>query len=391
MGSGYALWGSALSPFALKLRALLEYARIPHRWLPDDGTRLENLRALSTIERAKRARTIRRHPELNDLDEYPLVPLLLEPGGGVQYDSSALARWIDARHRPSPGPCFPDEPALEFVAQLIDEAFDEFGLYMVHHNRWVLSAATNDAGVRLAREMRRVLPPGTRPLLARRFARRQVRRLPYLFSVAPADLRVDLAPALRPPTRSGFPATHALLDAAWEETLAAVESILRVRPYVLGGRFTVADASIYGQLGMNLADRSAADRLRMLAPTTHAWLTATSVGGHAGSAGALALDAPLAPLLDVIGRTFIPLMQQNDRAYEDARARGETCFNERGFDRGRALYDGMLGDCPYRAVVKTFQVRVWRDLREAWTRLPEAARREVGALLPCADAFGASG
>lgn len=387
MRADYAIWGSELSPFALKLRALLEYAGVAYRWLPDGGTRLENTRALLTIGRAKRTRTIRRHPALDDLDEYPLVPLLLEPDGGVQYDTSALARWLDERHRPAAGPCFPDAPALAFVAQLIDEAFDEFGLYMVHHNRWVLSAVTNDAGVRLARELRRVLPPGARPFLARHFARRQVRRLPYLFSVAPSDLWVELAPRLRPPARSGFPATHALLDEAWEQTLAAVESILCVRPYVFGERFTVADASIYGQLGMNLADRSAAERMRALAPRTHAWLTATHAGRHVGRTGPLRLDATLAPLLDVIGRTFVPLMRQNERAYVAACGRGETRFNERAFDEGRALYDGTLGSRPYRAVVKTFQVRVWRDLRQAWTRLPDAARREVSAMLPLRAAF----
>ena len=43
--------------------------------------------------------------------------------------------------------------------------------------RWVLSAATNDAGRRLAREFRRVLPPGMGARFARRFAARQVRRV----------------------------------------------------------------------------------------------------------------------------------------------------------------------------------------------------------------------
>ena len=55
------------------------------------------------------------------------------------------------------GRLFPEDPCLGFVAQLIDEAFDAFGLYMVHHKRWVLSAASNDAGRRLAREFARVL------------------------------------------------------------------------------------------------------------------------------------------------------------------------------------------------------------------------------------------
>ncbi len=188
--SEYAIWGSELSPFALKLRALCECAGLPYAWLPAEGGRLQNLRSVVAIERARRARRVLRYPELSDLDEYPAVPFLLETGPSqswVHYDSSALAGWLDERRSADMAPLFPAEAALRFVAQLIDEAFDEFGLYLVHHKRWVTSAATNDAGRRLAAEFSRFLPmpPGGRRLFAGHFSRRQVRRLPYLFSVAP--------------------------------------------------------------------------------------------------------------------------------------------------------------------------------------------------------------
>src|SRR5262249_39766669 len=150
------------------------------------GGRLENLRANWRVERAKRTGTATRFPRMTALDEYPLVPFLIDPDGAVRYDSSALARWLDATHpHAAGGPLFPHHPALAWVAQLIDEAFDEFGLYLVHHQRWVASARRNDAGKRLAHEFRRVLPPLTGARFARGFAARQVRRLPYLFSVAP--------------------------------------------------------------------------------------------------------------------------------------------------------------------------------------------------------------
>ena len=38
----HAIWGSELSPFALKLRALCEFAGIEYAWLPSDGSRLRN-------------------------------------------------------------------------------------------------------------------------------------------------------------------------------------------------------------------------------------------------------------------------------------------------------------------------------------------------------------
>jgi glutathione S-transferase len=373
----YCIWGSELSPFSLKLRALCDFAELPYAWLPADGGRLQNYRVLWRISRAMRRRTAVRYPQLSELDEYPLVPFLVEGQRQVYFDSSALGRWIDGEHRARRGPLFPEEPALGFVAQLIDEAFDEFGLYMAHHNRWVVSATTNDAGARLAREFARVLPPGGGARFARRFARRQVRRLPYLFSVAPPGF----APELKPPSREGFPETHTLLAEAWNAYLAGVEAVLVHQPYLLGARFTVADASAYGQLAMNLQDATAAEQIRTRAPTTYRWVCSIRDGQHVDGDDSLRLADELQPLLDVIGRTFVRLMRQNEMAYDVARDRGESVFNERAFDQGRALYDGELLGRPFRSVAKTFQVRVWREIKDAWHVLPPAAREQVAPLL----------
>jgi len=344
---------------------------------------------LLTISRAKRRRTAIRHPQLSDLDEYPLVPFLIENGRSVYYDSSALARWIDDCRPPEPGRLFPEDPCLGFVAQLIDEAFDEFGLYMVHHKRWVLSAASNDAGERLAREFTRVLMPGTGAAFGRRFARRQVRRLPYLFSVAPDGFSIPGLPRdLTPPSREGFPETHGLLDRAWEDYLAAIEAVLASQPFLLGERFSVADAAAYGQLGMNLADPTAAELMRERAPVTHQWLRGIRDRRHVGSAGTLELTHALDPLLDIIARSFLPLMRQNARAYREARERGESLFNEPAFDRGLAYYRGELLGRPFRAVIKTFQVRVWRDLCDAWEALPQEARARLAKTLPGEGTLG---
>ena len=385
----YVVWGSELSPYTLKLRALLTAAAVPYRDLPAEGGRLENLRCNLLIERGRRRRAIERWPALDPLDEYPLVPFLVIDEQRVMYDSSALAAWLDHTQAPPRGPLIPEDPALGFVVRLIDEAFDELGLYLVHHGRWVTSALTNDAGVRLAREFARVLPPGMQPVMARRFARRQVRRLPYLFSVAPPGFSVPgLPPELTPPSREGFPPTHALLDELRGAVLDAVEGVLARQPYLLGERFTLADASVYGELGMNLKDPTAAEEMRRRAPTTFRWLCGIRDGAHAASSGPLALTDTLRPLLELLDRSFAPLMAQNEAAYEAARAAGEARFNEWAFDHGRALYDGVLLGHPFRSVVKTFQVRAWRDLRAAWAGLDAEARSRVRQVLP-GDGVGA--
>ncbi|MEO8602441.1 MAG: glutathione S-transferase C-terminal domain-containing protein [bacterium] len=379
----YAIWGSELSPYTLKLRALLTAAAVPYRLLPEQGTRLENMQAAWRIARGKRRRTIERWPALDPLDEYPLVPFLIEDERRIMYDSSALAEWIDRFHRPRRGPLVPDDAARRFVCRLIDEAFDELGLYLVHHGRWVVSATTNDAGARLAREFARLLPPGGQTRMAKRFAQRQVRRLPYLLSVAPQGFSIaGLPPQLTPPSRDGFPPTHALLQEIWDAVLDAIEVVLGQQPFLLGARFTVADASVYGQLGMNLKDPTAAEHMRRRAPLTFRWLCDIRDGNHVAGEGALALNDCLRPLLELLDRTFAPLMAQNEAAYDAARAAGQTRFNEPAFDRREALYDGTLLGQPFRSVVKTFQVRVWRDLRAAWSALDDPARQRARRVMP---------
>jgi glutathione S-transferase len=382
---GWVIWGSSLSPFHLKLMAMCRHAGLPFRVLPG-ASRAETLRFALRREQLVRGRLPLTWPKMDALDEFPLVPFLFGPGGENLYDTTAIAHWLDTQ-APVPRPCGTlvpqDDPAAAFVARLIDEYADEFGLCLIHHQRWVVSARDTRAGSVLAGEFR--LGPFA-PLAARAFARRQVRRLPYLFSVAPEGFRVDGLPRGRqPPARAGFPPTHALLERAFERLLDALEWGFAVRPWVLGNRFTLADASLFGQLGVHaLADPTNDAAIARRAPNVHVWLTrihAADLGGPAATPR-WGLDESLQPLLAEIARTYLPLMRQNAAAYARLSAAGETTFNEAGFDRGRGLYDGILDGEPFRAVVKTFQVRSWRDLRARWAALGPDAKARVAALMP---------
>jgi len=394
----WVLWGAELSPFALKVEALLRFTGVPFRWLPRSGGCLEAHRCHLRRARVVSGRLPVSWPRMTELDEFPLVPFLFGPEGENLYDSSAIAAWLD-RHAPGAqargAPLVPaGDPALRFAIRLVDEALDEVGLYLVHHNRWVVAARDNDAGVRLAREMRPLLGP-LAPLLGRKFPARQVRRLPYLFSVAPAGTTAwdDLPARLRPPARVGFPPTHELLEQAFSELLAAVEPVLSARSYLFGDRLTLADAAVYGQLGMNRSDPSAWAWIRRDAPATAEWIARLARGdfGGRGSESGLALEDAVAPLLAWVCRTFVPLMQQNRDAYERHRASGEPRFNEAAFRRGRALYEGTLLGRPFRHVAKSFQVRVWSDLRAEWDALDAADRARLASLLPGAHGLDRDG
>ncbi len=378
------LWGSELSPYFLKTEALCRYRRLPVLRRPDGGGLFENIGLALRLKCAQVTRTVHRWPAIDPLDEYPLVPYLLTEDGGVHVDSSAIAGWLDQQAEQGGEPLIPTDPLLGFVCRLIDEALDEVGLYLAHHHRWVYSRNDNVAGARLAEEFRSLLPRSIRPLIATRFARRQTRRLPYLFSVAAADapqpLPLDGLPHC--PARTGFPATHTLLRQAWDELIDALKHALSKRAYLLGDRFTLADAAVYGQLAMNLSDPSASRHLRMRAPELGAWLDAIAAGRHVGSTGSVGLHADLAPLLEWVQSCFVPLMQANAAAYQRYRDQGQRRWNEGAFDRGEALFDLVWRDAPVRTVVKTFQVRVWRDLCAQAAALSDADLAGIPGIVP---------
>ncbi len=375
------LWGTTASPYHLKMQSMLDYSGRSWRRAPEQLPALAAALGYARLTWAKARGAVLRFGGMKQLlDEYPAVPFYTLDGKTFYYDSTRLASHLDAIADRGAPPLLPEQPALRFLAQLIDEAVDEFGLYMVHHNRWVISAATNDMGSFTARQLR--APAVLVPRVARRLAVRQSRRCPYLFSVAPEGYDAGVDESITPPSRRGFPPTHELLNEAWYGYLAALERVLEAQPYLLGERFTVADASVYGQFSMNLVDGRANEVMKEHAPRSHAWLCRIRDGGHRGARGALRSSPLLVDLLRMICETFIPLMKQNLAAWRRVAAAGETLFNEAAFNRGRALYDGELMGHRFRHVVKTFQVSVWQDILAAWAALEEREQQRVLEIMP---------
>jgi len=383
MPTEVTFWGALASPFQLKMQAIADACRIQWRRLPAQANPAEAWATLLRLRLDMRLGRIRRFSGFTaGLDEYPTVPYYRIDGGPFHYDSSDFAAHL-ASIDPRGATLLPEDPATSFLVRLIDEAFDEWGLYMVHHNRWVTSARTNRMAADFVAEIGSLVPSFLRETMRKRVAARQTRRCAYLFSVAPQSYGKDLPRALRAPAREGFPPTHELLDTSWREYLAAMEALLARQPYLLGDRFTLADASAYGQLAMNLPDGRAADLLQELAPRTYAWLTHIDDGEHHRAPGSLEMTEALVPLLDCIKRTFIPLMRQNAGAFRPDAPR----TNEAAFDAGEQLYDGELLGHPFRAVCKTFQVRVWQDLCSRWAQLDDESRRRLAALGVDGDGF----
>lgn len=384
----WIIWGSELSPFALKLALCCRHAGLSYRFLPAEGSWTQNVRTMLRLQRLKHNGLPMTWPQMSQEDELPLVPYLFGAAGENLYDSTAIAQWLDRRLLPRQR-LIPEEPLAAFIAQLIDDYADEFLLYVVHHQRWVVSARDNNAGQRVAREFGSLLGP-MQALMAHWFSARQTRRLPYLFSVAAEGFLIAGLPGRRqPPARPDFPPTHALLETAFQRLTELLDQLFAVRPFLLGERFTLADAAIYGQLGMNLSDPSTAADLRQRCPRLHAWLQRLHAGEvpPATEHAALRLDDALQPLFDEISSLHLPLMQQNAAAHSRFAAQGTTRFNEAAFNRGEALYEGELRGVRFRSVAKSFQRRTWRDCQRRWSVLGATDRSRMQQWMPTLDSY----
>ena len=93
----YRLIGSTASPYAIKLRALLRYRRIPFDWL--------------IMTKALRAATAHLRPML--------IPVLQYPDGTYRGETTMLAYDLEARHHGRS--VIPEDKAVAFVCDLLED------------------------------------------------------------------------------------------------------------------------------------------------------------------------------------------------------------------------------------------------------------------------------
>jgi hypothetical protein len=281
-------------------------------------------------------------------------------------------------------------PVNQFLSTLIEEFFDEWGLYVVHHKRWtdknnrkiwdgaVKRPELGPGGLIAYHENQHVPMPGLiRSQIAQWFNHRQTRRLPYFLSVGPEDS-----------ARTGFPETRTLLDQSFERMLTALELIFgdpdchSVLASLGVNKMTKADASAFGQFNM-LAHHDVGTRARMaaLAPNFVRWLDERqlAVQKHIRQVPFEVNETPrvaeervrsrtcdaakgLRLLLEEVTGMFVPLQQANRVAFEAYQARGQSEFNESAMWKGQALFRSTLHGLEYVMVAKSFQYKVWRAL-----------------------------
>jgi glutathione S-transferase len=329
----YRLLGGPGSPYSLKMRAILRYRRLPHVWLVPRGY-------LAT------------EGELAESGK-KIIPVLQYPDGGYRADTTPMAYDLEARE-PGGRAIIPDDPAQAFLAHLIEDMADELLVQAMFDLRW---NSPEDQRFCALRQMSGWLSP-----------------MPKAEFEATVQRFIDRQTAQRARMVQGDDSgTRQVLREVYTQVLDAVEAMLERSLFLFGGRPSLADFGLYGQLSQCAIDPSASAIMRARAPRCFQWVqTLDDCSGITGDW--LAPDAPnpaITPLLALAGGLYLPYLVAN----ADAVLRGD------------AQLVMLLAGHTWRGHPAPYKRKCLTWLRRELAALPGPARDRVQALLAPHDAW----
>ena len=199
--------GAHSSPYSLKMRAVLRYRHIPHRW-------------------------VLRNSQWDDLPKppVPVIPVLAWPDGeggyrDVMVDSSPQITRLEAEF--AERSVVPTDPALAFIDFLLEDFADEWVTKMMYHYRWAYDADIEKAGQLLPLDQNLQLPDEQRVQAHDFIIERQVSRRALVGS-----------------TDANAP----IIEGSYENLLDILQAHLARRTFLFGDRPGRADFAMYGQL-----------------------------------------------------------------------------------------------------------------------------------------------
>ncbi len=317
MTTPYRLLGGPGSPYSLKVRAILRYRHIAHRWIVPRSY-LGSSGELSLAGKKN-------------------IPVLQYPDGSYWADSTPLAYALEARH-PGQRSIVPPDPGLAFLSHLIDDLADEILVLAMFDMRW---GSEED----LAFCARRQISGWLTPMPADEFE--SVFEKFILRQVANRAQWVGLD-------------NHHILADFYRRLLDAMELLPQTSGWLFGGRPSLGDFGLYGQLSQCAIDPTASGLMRRHAPRTFQWTQllddACGVDGEWSSPSLLPPTVGL--LLDLIGEIHLPLLQAHARA---------CAADARGFEAE------VSGRRWVAHRIEGYKLKCLTWLRDELTRVPEAS------------------
>ncbi len=226
MAAPFRLYGAELSPYSIKVRSYLRYKGLEFEWLSRSSARQEEFARYAKV---------------------PLIPVLVDADDNAQQDSTPIIEKLEAEY-PEPS-ITPDEPALAFAAALLEDYADEWLNKAMFHYRWTYPEDQESAARRIT-DM--IFEGAEKPEGIEESVRtRMIGRLYHVGS---------------------SPETAALIEGSFTRALGLIEELLKSRPYLFGGRPSIADFGIAGQLAQLASDPTPGAVIRAQAPNVQRWL-----------------------------------------------------------------------------------------------------------------------
>ena len=273
MTAPFRLYGAALSPYSVKVRSYLRFKGLEFEWLE---------------------RNVSRQEEFARYAKLPLAPILVDADDNAVQDSTPM---LEALERDFPEPSIiPSDPALGFLAALLEDYADEWLNKAMFHYRWTYPENQESAAKRIVEMM---------------------------FEGAPAPEGVEDAVRTRMVGRLhhvGSSLENAgSIEGSFTRVLGLLDGLLSRRAYLLGGRPCLADFGLAGQLTQLLSDPTPGALLRAQAPNVMQWIGRMDSPERAGEFASLAelRDELSALLQQEIAPAYLAWMTANAQAVAD--------------------------------------------------------------------------
>jgi glutathione S-transferase len=319
----YKIYGAPGSPYSIKVRAAFRYKHIVHVWkMMGAGG-----------------------PEVMGKVKVPVIPVIEFPDGHFANDSTPLLQDIERRHPDRA--IYPADPALNFLALLLEDFGDEWLTKAMFHYRWYRAADQDQMSKWLAFD--RMMGQGAPAIeqAAAIFRDRQVGRM-SIVGCTPQN-----APVIEDAT-----------FVAWR----ALDQLAVDGPFLFGSRPSVADFAIYGQYLQLATDPTPQTLMRAAAPYLYRWLfdldDASGVDGE-WIGDVSALHPSVHVLLRQAGEIYMPFLMANDAAIK----------------AGQETFTVELMGRPFAQGVFKYQQKCLGELRKAYAALPPAAKSALEPVL----------
>lgn len=299
----YILHGFNPSPYSVKMRAIMRYRRLPFVWKATGNPRDEAVAAGLP----------------------PVIPVLRFPDGRAMNDSTPLAYALEREH-PGERSIIPDDPALAYLNDLLEDFGDEWVTKMMFHYRWYYAPDRDFAQTWIITSRDPIMAADQRRAGMKAFNDRQVGRM-----------------ALVGCTEQNRP----VIEDSYRFVLDTLDRHLRTIPFLFGSRPSLADFGLFGQLQILSVDPTPMAEMRARAADVYCWLMrlddASGVEGE-WIDGKAPLPETLLALLKHCGETYLPFLAANMKALHDEAAEFELDILGRRYSQAPFRYQGKCYD-----------------------------------------------